>query len=518
MGTIIRRTERRPVPTSAERVSKGARPIARWRSRGKLRAAPIETGADGAEYVTVENAVYSARYRDHSGRLVERSTGCRDETAARQKLAGWEREAEQVRAGVLNAADVEVARAAAGAIGQHVEAYGQSLAAAAVTGAYRANALRAVRRLVAESGVGAVRDLRRDRLERWLGDAVAAGMGARTRNYYRGAVVRFANWLRDSGRLAAHDLHRLPKADEHADPKRKRRAMTEAEFGRLLSAAARRPLDDAHTVRRGTNKGRGLANVTDAETQRLAAVGRERVLIYRTFVTTGLRLNELRTLAVAQLDLTPGRESLQLDCADEKSRAGSTVPLRGDLADDLREWIADNGLTAADLLFTVPAGLRRILDLDLKAAGIAKRDERGRTIDVHALRTTFGTWLSMAEVSPRTAQAAMRHGDISLTMGTYTDPKLLDVRRAVEQLPGHAAVKPPTKPSRPSDALGHYGSLAGTKGRESPIGLPAAAGVGNTANSNVKAPVTSADIAGAKSGWPDLNRRPLAPKASALPN
>ena len=110
MGTIIRRTERRPVPTSAERVSKGGRPIARWRSRGKLRAAPIETGADGAEYVTVENAVYSARYRDHTGRLVERSTGCRDETAARQKLAGWEREAEQVRAGVLNAADVEVAR------------------------------------------------------------------------------------------------------------------------------------------------------------------------------------------------------------------------------------------------------------------------------------------------------------------------------------------------------------------------------------------------------------------------
>ena len=259
-----------------------------------------------------------------------------------------------------------------------------------------------------------------------------------------------------------------------------------------------------------------MATLTDAEAERLTAVGRERVLIYRTFVTTGLRLTELRTRAVAQLDLTPGREALQLDCADEKSRAGSTVPLRGDLAQDLGQWIADNGLTAADLLFTVPAGLRLILDRDLKAAGIAKRDERGRTIDVHALRTTFGTWLSMAEVAPRTAQAAMRHGDISLTMGTYTDPKLLDVRRAVEQLPGHAAPIPPTKPSRPGDATGHSEAPAGTNGRMSGASGPGQVTAGNPRNSNEKAPVTSADIAGAKSGWPDLNRRPLAPKASGI--
>src|ERR1039457_7704408 len=86
-------------------------------------------------------------------------------------------------------------------------------------------------------------------------------------------------------------------------------------------------------------------------------------------------------------------------------------------------------------LFTVPAGLLRILDRDLKAAGIAKVDERGRTLDVHALRTTFGTLLSKGGVAPRTAQAAMRHSDIRLTMGVYTDPKLLDVRGALDALP-----------------------------------------------------------------------------------
>jgi len=104
-------------------------------------------------------------------------------------------------------------------------------------------------------------------------------------------------------------------------------------------------------------------------------------------------------------------------------------------------------LPADTPLFTVPRDLVRILDRDLVAAGIArrvkvdgkwkidKRDERGRTVDVHALRHTFGTLLSRGGVTPRTAQAAMRHSDVNLTMNTYTDPKLLDVAGAMEALP-----------------------------------------------------------------------------------
>ena len=60
---------------------------------------------------------------------------------------------------------------------------------------------------------------------------------------------------------------------------------------------------------------------------------------------------------------------------------------------------------------------------------------RGRTIDIHALRHTFGTHLSKAGVPLRTAQAAMRHSDPSLTANVYTDPKLLDVAGAVASLP-----------------------------------------------------------------------------------
>jgi hypothetical protein len=90
---------------------------------------------------------------------------------------------------------------------------------------------------------------------------------------------------------------------------------------------------------------------------------------------------------------------------------------------------------AAKPLFTVPAALVKILNRDIEAAGIPKRDERVRTVDVHALRHSFGTLLSKGGVSPRTAQAAMRHSKIELTMGVYTDPKLLDVAGAMDCLP-----------------------------------------------------------------------------------
>ena len=126
--------------------------------------------------------------------------------------------------------------------------------------------------------------------------------------------------------------------------------------------------------------------------------------------------------------------------------------IRDDLAVDLRAWLGDklgvlqaearrNGepipsrLPADARLFTVPKELVKILNRDQKLAGIAKTDDRGRTIDVHALRTTFGTLLSKGGVTPRTAQAAMRHSDIDLTVNVYTDPRLLDVRGALDMLP-----------------------------------------------------------------------------------
>ncbi len=246
----------------------------------------------------------------------------------------------------------------------------------------------------------------------------------------------------------------------------------------------------------------------------------------------------MAALKVGQLDLTPGNAFLRLDAADEKSREGNAVAIRDDLAADLRGWLCDKlelvqtaahgttepipmRLPGDTPLFDVPTGLVRILDRDLRAAGIPKRDDRGRTVDVHAMRTTFGTLLSKTGTAPRTAQAAMRHSDIKLTMGVYTDPRLLDVRGAVEKLPSlplptgtnttevgavpaaeidprledHAdSVAPAVAPTRCNS--GHFEASVGTQGSvDEPQTVDGVSG-GNAGNVNEKPPVTFGVIGG----------------------
>lgn len=88
-----------------------------------------------------------------------------------------------------------------------------------------------------------------------------------------------------------------------------------------------------------------------------------------------------------------------------------------------------------DLVFNVPSGLLRIFNRDLIAAGIDKLDEQNRRVHLHALRHTLCSQLSVQGVSPRVAQAVMRHSDLKLTMSVYTDERLLSTAAAVELLP-----------------------------------------------------------------------------------
>ncbi|CEF48213.1 unnamed protein product [uncultured bacterium] len=534
MGSVFRQKVTRPLPAGAEVVTRNGERVARWRARGKPRTAPLRTGEDGSDRVLTEARTYTARFRDHTGKVVTRPTGCKDEQAARQMLAAWEREVEQVKAGTLDAKDLDTSRKAAAPLEEHLTVYERSLVAAEVSDVYRANVLRAVRKVSADCGFATPTAFDREAVEDWLAARIGEGMSARTRNYYRESLVAFANWCVGNGRLKEHDLDRVPKADEKADPRRQRRALTEDELTRLLTVAVIRPLTDAQTVRRGKRKGQAYADLKAETVVRLQALGRERALIYKTLVLTGLRRNELRTLTVGQLDLTPGREFLQLDAADEKNREGNALPIRDDLAADLRSWLGDRltalqtqardrgepipmRLPADTPVFTVPDGLVRILDRDLRAAGIPKRDDRRRTIDVHAMRTTFGTLLSKTGTAPRTAQAAMRHSDIKLTMGVYTDPRLLDVRGAVEKLP--ALPLPDGANSPPADARrmtgtdggrnsvtpdvtptpvrgGQFGSSAVMEGSSNDSQSGGRKGVGSACSGSERPPVASAVTGG----------------------
>ncbi len=115
-----------------------------------------------------------------------------------------------------------------------------------------------------------------------------------------------------------------------------------------------------------------------------------------------------------------------------KNARGDQIPLRADLAEQLRLWVSHKLPDAT--VFTVPHDLREILYRDLAAAGISRIDERGRQVDVHGFRHTAATQLAKSGVLPQVAMRIMRHSSITMTMKHYTHLALTDTGRAVEML------------------------------------------------------------------------------------
>jgi len=583
MGSVYRKTFTKPLPSGAEIFVRVGQRFARWKdAKGKSRTAPLTNSADGTDRIVVEARTFTAKYRDGSNVVRETATGCRDETAARSVLGDLERRAELVKAGVMTSAEDAVADHQSLPLSRHIADYVAHLTAKGVTKMRIKTTESRLNRVAADRRFAQLSDLKASSLVDWLNARSIEGMSPGARNGYREAYIGLCNWCRQSHRLVDNPFADVPKADAKADCRRKRRSLTEAELVTLLDVARRRPLLDTMTIRRGARTGEVAGKLREDVRERLELLGRERALIYKTLVLTGLRKGELASLTIGQLELDGPMPLVVLHAADEKNRQGSDIPLRSDLADDLRAWVSDKvkayeaatrpptvpfdsefvpfskrrtlslkgvsgqtcqqvtgatRLPAETPLFNVPTGLVRILDRDLKAAGIAKKDERGRTVDVHAMRHTYGTLLSKAGVAPRTAQAAMRHSSIDLTMNVYTDPKLLDVAGALESLPSLplsggpeterialratgtddyrlSSLAPPLAPT-PDESSKSWSSPDKTAGDDrSRVGRPR--DVVSDAAAKEKRSLTTEVNERQKSGRHDLNMRPLRPERSAL--
>ena len=270
MGTVFKKQVTRPLPSGAEIIVRKGERLARWKDRkGKTRTATLTTGKDGADRIVTESPFYVAKYRDGSGVVRVEPTGCRDETAARQVLADLERKAELVRSGVMTAAEATIGNHQTVPLAEHFDAFDEHHQAKGVTKIHREDTGRYLRRLAAECSFGTLSDLRREALERWLAVHTAEGMSARSRNAYRNALVSFCNWCVETSRLAMNPFEAVPKANEKADPRRQRRAMTENELVKLLAVARERPLLEALTVRKGPRKGERYADVRPEVRERL---------------------------------------------------------------------------------------------------------------------------------------------------------------------------------------------------------------------------------------------------------
>ncbi len=419
MATVYRKTFTKPLPKGAELFTRKGEQFARWKDKcGRTRTERVTTGRDGTPRIIAEAATFTAKYRDGQGHVVELPTGCRDETAARGVLSQLVRRSELVKANVITADESAAADHQDRPLSEHFVAYiAHQKAKGLNANRIRTTELR-LERIAADCTLKRLGDLSGLMLERWLTDRADDAMSAGTRNGYREAMIGFANWCVRTRRIVSNPFAAVPTADARADCRRKRRALTEDEMQRLLYVARNRPLAEygresmkaepdpkAEKPKRACwtfaplTIGEIPAAIERARKRfekrpdfiaKLKERGRERALIYKALVLTGLRKGELASLTVGQLDLDGPTPYLVLHAADEKNRKGAELPLRADLASDLREWLADRlqslqsearRVVGASVplrlppelpLFNVPTGLVRILDRDMKAAGIAK--------------------------------------------------------------------------------------------------------------------------------------------------
>ena len=208
-------------------------------------------------------------------------------------------------------------------------------------------------RVSGDCGFRKLGDLDGGKLTKWLLQREAEEMSTATRNGYRETMVMFANWCCSGTRprLSGNPFAEVPKANVRTDRRRQRRAMTEAELVKLLEVARLRPLaefgreavrptnerDEATGTRRKRSnwckaaltldtmqvtveRARGRLAKNPELIDELERLGRERALIYKTLVLTGLRKGELASLTVGQLDLDGPMPFVVLDAADEKNR------------------------------------------------------------------------------------------------------------------------------------------------------------------------------------------------------
>ena len=464
--SVHKKSYKQKLPKNASiKMVKGVE-TATWVGKGgKKKTAPVITADDGSKKVKLKRNTYTARYRDENGNTVEKSTGCQSKAAALQKLSEFRKYVEKIKSGVVTAEELNLGDWRESGLEDSILKYsdyqtdkGNASVKVATTKSYLLSDAEA-------NNWTLLKHLNSDGLQSRLNQLRNGGNSNATLNQHVAAWSSFGNWLagkrfvhkranwNGEKRMAKNPFDGFGRYDEKADPKRDRRALSTDEANRLITAAYERPYKSATTIRTGKRKGEFGAKVSAANEVKLKKTGRERALIYITLILTGLRKGELASITIGQCDLSDN-PSIKLKSADEKNRQGNKIPLQDHLAANIRLWIEDKRAEheanstgessdssesissfLKEKLFAVPEGLLRILNRDLEWANIQKIDDSGRSIDVHSLRHTFGTLLSTTGADPRVAQEAMRHSDISLTMNVYTDPALLNVKAAVQNLP-----------------------------------------------------------------------------------
>jgi len=294
----------------------------------------------------------------------------------------------------------------------HVADYAAHLRAKENTETHVRKVVAHIERVAAFSGWRFLGDVKPEGFETWRTTERERGLSARTVNAVLISCKSFLAWAVKHGRAMSNPLAIVGKLNEQVDVRHERRALSHDEIVRLLDAA-------------GT--GADYYGMT----------GADRRALYALAVTTGARWSEIKSLTVADANVTtePYTVTTRARYPGNKAARTDTLPLRADVADLLRPYLA-NKAPAAPLLPMPKSGQgAKIVKRDLQAAGLLYRDDAGRVMDFHALRHTFISGLARAGVHPKLAMDMARHSDINLTLKHYSHTVLGDRAVAADSLP-----------------------------------------------------------------------------------
>ena len=230
-------------------------------------------------------------------------------------------------------------------------------------------------------------------------------------------------------------LAHLTSQNPDADRRHERRALPPEELARLIQAAASGPVV-------------------------LKTSGPDRAALYLVALGTGFRANELRSLTPEAFRLDDDPPTVTVVAAYSKRRRDDVQPIRPDLADALRPWLASRA-PGKPVWGKLTKHTNILIQSDLARAGIPYRDGADRVADFHALRHSYVTALAMSSAPVKVVQTLARHSTPTLTLGIYAHVGLYDQTSALDALPDLT----PTAPGPEAASLAATGTEGGPIGK-----------------------------------------------------
>lgn len=383
-----------------------------------------------------ESKKWHGRYRDAFGieRVKSLST---DQKISQQMLNKILDRVEKEKAGILDPTEVEMKKP----IQEHLPGFENHLKAKNDTPRHIKETMRRINRFLSEYQILTLLDFKATAVEEFvLKLRDEEQLSLQSCNHYLRSLKAFSRWLVNNQRLNRDPLSSISLFNARTDRRHDRRALTMDEFMLMLEAARTGPPVE------------GLR-------------GMDRAMLYLLAAWTGFRKGELGSLSLRSFNLKMSNPTVTIQAGYSKHRREDVQILHPDIVERFLAWLEIRRPANEDeILFPISeasCGVERktsgMMEFDLTSARnfwIAEaenEDEKaerersdflkyknaaGKFADFHALRHTFITNLSLAHVSPKTAQLLARHSDISLTMNIYSHINPDEQAKAINSLPG----------------------------------------------------------------------------------